>query len=425
MLNARPKWQTFSITEAILLGIIFFRSLPIVSGLPLIDFYADFVQKWVLPSVYIVLILLVSQGRRFVRVAFLLCLAEPVLVFLFKYSANKAFSFSAFFFYAYLFCCMNLRRSQRALAGRYFLSLVFIISGFQKLNPSFLNGDEFAPATSVILAQIYHEFPSLIDALTFGYSQYWALLTVVGELLIGVLILFWPLLGSASALLFLLAVCFFNQHVNYVVLLTLAVVLEIHPFIKIVAQRLKFNFVFKNPLFWFMAYWLWKRLPYSGSGYVLLALPFLIGLWSSTFCFFFKHRKRVSFQRLWVPRPRWSLFIPAILVILYFIANLTFAPAPTGFSMFSSQSFRHGWYRLDLVTRPGCGWIQKKVTIQVLNDTRFSYSDLNSCYVLTPTQGGLDYTARRVCQIDKDATMTFSSSNSEQKISTNCKQITR
>ncbi|MFN8791347.1 MAG: hypothetical protein ACK5Y2_07825 [Bdellovibrionales bacterium] len=406
--------------EAILLGIILFRSHVPVVGLPLWDFHADFVRQWILPGLYILLIGLILSGRSWLKPALGLCLAEPVLIFLFKYSANKAFSLAAFFYYAFYFITLSLRRRQRSLAAKYFLALVFLISGVQKLNTGFLSGNEFSPASSAILVQIHTAFPSRVESLLSGLGQELAYLTVATELAAGVLLVFSPFWGAGFALLFLVLLCFANQHVNYVFLLTLPLILELHPFIKVFFRKCRFKALLDSPFFWFSAFWLWNQLPYQGAGYFLVVVPFLLTLGISILIFFIANRKHAAPRRTSTFRPNLRIFAPSALVVLYYLANLAFAPAPTGFSMFSSKSFRHGWRRLDLESERSCQWIQNEISIRIINDSRFFWKSPKTCAIMMPTQGGLNYVTRKVCKVDPATNFTQSSSETKTTESKKC-----
>jgi hypothetical protein len=392
-------------------------SLPTEGALwfPLLRWPAEIYSAGLLDLLKLfILALLVVRGP---TVEVLLAGAASVLLFwVAKYSGTGAFVPTAAF-NLLLFASLITPRRDDIVSGRVgdsensakaaslTLAIIFFGAALQKLNASYLAGNEFVDQFGFLGPVIEYsgQSPDLMWAKLFAWGS------VALEFGIAVGALFWPRLAAHSAVIFCLVLSLLHPPVLFVYLTLCPLLLLIDKDVLNVLRDQRYRSLISSEFLW-MAILLfgvtafdWTKMSpsvfYLRSGTMaLILLSFHVWkFWTSI-------RELKHFELVVVGwKPKFSTLALLAVFAATPVAAWLGAPAPIGFTMFSGRGYRGpdsgtASHQVRINDPATCGQLAGKLLMFSSTDGRFYSENNSSCVIAGPTASGLSFVLNRLCE---------------------------
>ena len=285
------------------------------------------------------------------------------------------------------------------------LAIVFLGAALQKLNGSYLAGNEFVDRLGFLgpIIEYTGQVPSPFVAKFLAFSS------IAIELGIGIGALLWPRLAAHGAVLFILVLSLIHPSVLFVYFTLCPLLLLIDPDLLQAVKVNRYRNLLSSEFLWISSLLLvgvslnWMRvLPsvfFLRSGALSLTLLIFHGwmVWKSA-----NELRRYGFAFA-----GWRPALPTAILLLMLgatpVAAWFGAPAPIGFTMFSgrrSSDFERVLpaHQVRIMESGVCRQLNARTLVYSSTDARFSWERESGCVVSGPTASGLSFVLNRLCR---------------------------
>lgn len=411
--------KNFSWGEAVLLGISFYLTLAWTRTIPTIPLFNFPQELWIsslLPIFTIAQVFLFIKKDRNIYWLLGISFASIFLIEISRYSASYAFRYITLLVILFVGLFKKAEAPLQSKGSQLFLGLLFLYSALQKINPQYLSGQEFVLGGDFI---VYFQLwlPGLLPTELPNFLKFLPHLSVVLELVLAGVVLYYPRLSSHLIAAFLLTLSFINPPVLFVYLLLLPLLIYLNPeFEKFILRGKTLRRFLTSPFLWALT--LQLSLPtfgprnYTDLVYLFFPLAFLY-LHGRSFAFerfvlleksFCGTGLRFLNRRVWL--------IPGIMTVL-FGASFYFLPSPYGFKMFAAKRFSVPIPELRITSASACDFAETKWKLSPVTDTYFKKTSKESCILGFPTSGGLLYAGKKLCLTDPHVRLVLKNSHAD------------
>lgn len=289
-------------------------------------------------------------------------------------------------------------------AAAILLAIIFTGAAFQKLNASYLAGNEFINQVGFLGPVIEYTGQSPTPVL----AKFLAWSSLAIEFGIGVGALLWPRLAAHSAVIFCLVLSLVHPPVLFVYLILCPLLLLIDPEVLKGIPNGRYRNLVSNEFLWTtillfgVTAFDWKNTTAlvfflrSGAIGLILLLFHAWRMWATASEI---NRYNLVFKG-WRPTILTSLLLLALAATP--IAAWLGAPAPIGFTMFSgrrSPSLEKGLtsHQVRIRDQAACEKVAAKIVTFSSTDGRFYFEKDSSCVISSPTESGLNFVLNRLC----------------------------
>lgn len=375
---------------------------------PLFGWSADFFVAGVLDILKVGLVaLLVFRGVT--PGTLLLGACSVALIWLASYSAMGAFIPQTFFnllYFAAIAISIGRKKDdeeQLRIASSLYLAIIFCVAGAQKINSSYLAGEEFLDPFGFMGPFIY--FGGTLPVWLSTQTLPW--LSIVIEVGIGLGLLCRPRFFAHLAVFFVLILSLQHPAVLFVYYTVAPLLLLIDPRILSNASSPRVRQIITNEYFWLVLVIFWAASTDWGgkSSFVFFLRP-----WSISIALLFIHAFlfRKSLRDVGVDGPihvlhanvrhlKW-VWLVLLLMVLSPVARWFGAPAPIGFTMFSARAGEKDRHQINIEGKLTCARLQAAVLINRFSDAAFIWEGGEICRITGPTLSGADFVLKKLCR---------------------------
>lgn len=345
-------------------------------------------------AVFACLLLLPFQRRLFAIMGTFILVSWVVL-----YSFVGAFIFPLITSCAFFYFAFRQSRAELKAGAALMLALPFLLSVIHKMHPGYLRGTEFSNGGSFFMFLYSWGFSPTV--LTQNISEALAAISLVVELGLFVGLLYRTTLFAHLALLFALTLAIAHPPVLFVYGFFFPFALLVDDdWANDLGKGISAS-ALSHSFFWCAAavFFAIKATDFSMTA---------VKVWPvAAFLIFYHLRRLGKLRKATTPYPRYldllrsprSLIAP-ILVVVTFMASALGAPAPLGFSMFSSRDSGKNRHVLYVPDRDTCRQILKQWMFSAVVDAGAHANADGTCTLTFPTLSGLQGMKDRLCSMN-------------------------
>lgn len=350
-------------------------------------------------------VLLVAFGIH--RSLFLVGALITLLTWIMMYSMVGAFLVTVITIALFGYFVLHRPLDERKSASAIMISLTFLVAAIQKMNPSYLSGEEFSRLGSF-----------------FGFLDYWNLspyswsetlvvkalpiVSILVELAIGIGVLLRPAVFSHLALLFTILLSFIHPSVLYVYAIIFPFAIHLDDKWSSDLSKSRMAAALQQPLTWavFATFSSVRLITIGGAVFSIWPLSVILVVYHSRYLL--KSLRHLAKDRVpWSFKNMGTGFVPPAFIVICGLAFQLGAPAPIGYSMFSGRKFRGGSHELRIDDKQACTTVQSRIMFSAVVDAGFGFHNENSCWIRFPTESGLRGVKSWLCGMSTDFVWTL------------------
>jgi len=414
----------FKVYEAIVFGIVLAFALQWnnpADAIPLFDFYPEFISGKLVASLMTLIWLLVLFQKKYFKSMIGLIIGAFLLVTIFRYSSNFAFRYFTLYIVAFIYVFNHQDKRARAVGSSLILAALFLFSAFHKLNNDYLSGIEFQRGGSFIgFLDLW--FPGASPVKLGPMMKYLPPVSIAMELVIAFGLMLKPKLFVHVAGFFLLSLCILNPPVLSVYFMLLPLFISVSSGYENLLEKMPFSHFLKTPYFWaFYIYISTAKL--SDLSLIVITnyvLVLLFALAHAKILLSYKKEKTILLEYGKADFKNTRVWIVPVLMSLTFVGSLSFLPGPFGFKMFSGRRFETSYLTLIVNQRAACDYSSKRWQYSPVADVSWMRINGDSCQILLPTEGAVNYVARHICTKYDLSEFSLAASYNYKAIEFNC-----